>query len=160
MLRIVEIPTKAAQMMTSSVERKYSLVDSLAYRNQVLEAASSGFVVDGDMELAREDEDPDAGKHSKSHRRRNGAKILAPFQQACDELQQSHQENNWPQHLNSMFLNEFVDDHRQPHRRAAHLQRRARQRSDHGPTDDPRYQSECRRNSDQPTDVPASLLHR
>lgn len=42
--------------------------------------------VDHDMELTRKDQDSDAAKHPLNDRGRNGAKVLAPLQQACDEL--------------------------------------------------------------------------
>jgi hypothetical protein len=88
------------------------------------------------VELARGDEHADAGEHAVDDRRRHRAEPLPEPHRTRRELHQPGEEHDHAQSRGPVLLEQLPDDHAEPRRGAAHLERRPGQGADDEAADD------------------------
>ncbi len=88
------------------------------------------------MHLRQHDQHANPGEHAVNHRRCRHAKPAAQFQAPGDQLQETRQQQNRPEHVDAMLAHQFEDQHRQARRRPTDLQRRPGDPAHHQTTDD------------------------
>ncbi len=93
------------------------------------------------MKHRGKDEDPDAGEHAVNDRGRNSAKPLSEFENTRSELHQASEQNDDAEHLDALLLDQLPNQNGQSGGRTAHLQWRARQKTNDNATYDPRYEA-------------------
>ena len=105
------------------------------YRQQIVDAGAVRVAIQHKVELLGEDQNADARQHAVNDGGRNGAEPLAKLQRAGRKLDETREQNNDADHLETELLDELVVQHRKTCRRTGDLQGRAGDSADDNAAD-------------------------
>ncbi|MNG22998.1 hypothetical protein D3C84_1075500 [compost metagenome] len=88
------------------------------------------------MDLGQHDQHADTRQHAVHHRRCRDPEPAAEAKAPGQQLQQTGQQQDRPEHGHAMLAHQFEDQHRQPGGRATDLQLGTGQETHHQATDD------------------------
>lgn len=100
-----------------------------------------------DVQLARDEQESDAGEHALDDGHGDGPEPAAQPEYAHEELKQAGGEDEDSEAGEAVSRHGFVDQHRQAGRRAADLETAPRQHSGHQSSDDSRDQTQLSRDT-------------
>ncbi len=137
--------SRQPQQASLPPQARQGLRQSLGKAHKVIQARGLGRGIEHHMHLGQHDQHADARQHAVDHRWRRDPEPATQAQAPGQQLQQPGQQQDRPEHGHPMLAHQLEHQHRQPGRRPADLQGRARQPAHHQATDDPGDQALGRR---------------